>query len=555
MSRNRLRGLAATVSAIILLSGLVIVPGVSATEPYSIEQKVTEAGTSHYGISTAVSGTTAIVGSYWAPQAAYVYVRSGDTWTKQQTITHTEGSASDMFGFAVDIDGDTLVIGAPQHEHSALLSAGAAYVYVRSGSTWSLQQKLVATDAGTYDFFGHSVSLQGDTVVIGAAAAETTEGDNRGAAYVFTRSGSTWTQTQKLTAAGTTAPGLADDSFGHSVALSGDRIAVGAPYADPNGEAFAGRVYTYARSGGTWSFDEHIQAATPVTYHYVGRDIALDGATLLVGAFGGPGAANMYVDTASGWTLQQTLLQPDYTPGSYFGYTVDLYGDTAVIDAQYADGGSVQDAGAVYVFTRSGSTWTYLKTLYAADGALSDRLGACAVGPGVVTAGAEWGASATGKAYFFSTPTPPVTLAPVYRFYNFTNNTHFFTSSLDEANSVILNYPKVFRYEGICYYTNPANNTQPLYRFYNRVSASHFYTASLDEANHILATWPHIFTLDGQTYAVNPAPVPNSVPVYRFFNLTNGSHFYTSSAEEADMVIATWPTIYSYEGPAFWIGQ
>ena len=101
-----------------------------------------------------------------------------------------------------------------------------------------------------------------------------------------------------------------------------------------------------------------------------------------------------------------------------------------------------------------------------------------------------------------------VSLAPVYRFYNFTNNTHFFTPSAEEADIVIANYPKVFRYEGICYYTNPANNTQPLYRFYNRNSSSHFYTASAEEAAHILATWPHIFTLDGQTYAVNPAPVP-----------------------------------------------
>ena len=155
---------------------------------------------------------------------------------------------------------------------------------------------------------------------------------------------------------------------------------------------------------------------------------------------------------------------------------------------------------------------------------------------------------------YLGTP-PPVVLAPVYRFYNFTNNTHFFTPSLDEANSVIANYAKVFRYEGICYYTNPANNTQPLYRFYNRNSSSHFYTASADEAAHILATWPTIFQLDGQTYAVNPGVVPNSVPVYRFFNKTNGSHFYTASAEEADMVIATWPTIYNFEGPAFWLGQ
>ncbi|MDO8848716.1 MAG: hypothetical protein Q7W51_10070 [Coriobacteriia bacterium] len=145
--------------------------------------------------------------------------------------------------------------------------------------------------------------------------------------------------------------------------------------------------------------------------------------------------------------------------------------------------------------------------------------------------------------------------SPVYRFYNFTNNTHFFTPSLDEANMVLATWSNVFRYEGVAYYTNPANNTQPLYRFYNRVSKSHFYTASLDEANTILLRYSATYTLDGQTYAVNPAPVAGSSPVYRFYNLRNGSHFYTASAEEADMVIATWPSVYRFEGAAFWIGQ
>ncbi len=144
---------------------------------------------------------------------------------------------------------------------------------------------------------------------------------------------------------------------------------------------------------------------------------------------------------------------------------------------------------------------------------------------------------------------------PVYRFYNFTNNTHFFTPSEDEANNVIDRWSDIFEFEGVAYYTNPDNNTQPLYRFFNRNSGSHFYTASLDEANYVMATWPHIFTFDGPTYSVSPSPVASSVPVYRFFNLTNGSHFYTASAEEADMVIATWPSVYRFEGPAFWIGQ
>jgi hypothetical protein len=166
-----------------------------------------------------------------------------------------------------------------------------------------------------------------------------------------------------------------------------------------------------------------------------------------------------------------------------------------------------------------------------------------------VTDGKVWSPPAT------VTIVVSVVLSPVYRFYNFTNNTHFFTSSAEEADSVIARYANVFRYEGIAYYTNPANNTQPLYRFYNRVSGSHFYTASADEAANILARWSNVFTLDGQTYAVNPGPVPNSIPVFRFFNKTNGSHFYTASAGEADMVIANWPHVYVYEGPAFWLGQ
>lgn len=145
--------------------------------------------------------------------------------------------------------------------------------------------------------------------------------------------------------------------------------------------------------------------------------------------------------------------------------------------------------------------------------------------------------------------------APVYRFYNFTNNTHFFTDSVSERDMVIATWPNVFTFEGVAYTTNPANNTQPLYRFYNRASRSHFYTASADEANTVAARYSNIFTYDGRTYAVNPAPVPASVPVYRFYNLRNGSHFYTASAEEVDLVIAAWSDVYRLEGPAFWLGQ
>jgi hypothetical protein len=146
-------------------------------------------------------------------------------------------------------------------------------------------------------------------------------------------------------------------------------------------------------------------------------------------------------------------------------------------------------------------------------------------------------------------------LQPVYRFYNFANGTHFYTPSLDEANSVILKWSNVFSFEGVAYYTNPYNNTGPLYRFYNNRSASHFYTASLDEANNTILRYGNIFTYEGPTYLVSPAGSPGKQPVYRFYNLRNGSHFYTASASEADHVIATWPNVYQFEGQAFSLGQ
>lgn len=147
------------------------------------------------------------------------------------------------------------------------------------------------------------------------------------------------------------------------------------------------------------------------------------------------------------------------------------------------------------------------------------------------------------------------TLAPIYRFYNVTNGTHFYTDSASERDMVIAKWPAVFNYEGEAYYLNPTNNTQPLTRLYNHVSSSHFYTANPGEAANALAKWPNVFTLDGLTYTVNTTAVANSLPVYRFYNVRNGSHFYTASESEKNNVIAKWPDIYSYEGPAFWIGQ
>jgi hypothetical protein len=192
----------------------------------------------YFGWSVAISGSTVAVvspcydwsdGGFICPDSVYVYVRSGTTWTLQQKLT-----TSDAFG-RVAISGDTLAVGAP--------AASAAYVFVRSGTTWTLQQKLTASDVRNAGNFGDSVAISGDTLAVGAPLT-TTEGylQCQGAAYFFTRSGTTWTQQQKLMASDR----ATNDELGYSVAISGGRVVAGAPFDSIGANPGQGSAYVFA---------------------------------------------------------------------------------------------------------------------------------------------------------------------------------------------------------------------------------------------------------------------------------------------------------------------
>lgn len=173
----------------------------------------------------------------------------------------------------------------------------------------------------------------------------------------------------------------------------------------------------------------------------------------------------------------------------------------------------------------------------------------------VTSTGARGSGTVTVTARVVDPKPPKPALFPVYRFYSRKSGTHFYTPSLDERDMVMVRWPDVWAYEGIAYWVNPAKNSQPLYRFYNRANGSHFYTASPAERDMVFARWMNVFQYDGPTYAVSPSPSTGRAAVYRFFNLKNGSHFYTASPEERDIVIARWSNIYRLEGAAFWLGQ
>lgn len=143
----------------------------------------------------------------------------------------------------------------------------------------------------------------------------------------------------------------------------------------------------------------------------------------------------------------------------------------------------------------------------------------------------------------------------VYRFYNTKTQSHFYTASLEERQMVFDRWSKVFSYDGAAYSINTSDawNTQHLWRFYNVRTGTHFYTASDEERDAVIAKWPDVYTLEGPAYDVCRTGVPGATSVYRFYNNINGTHFYTASPDERDMVISRWPSIYTYDGPAYWL--
>ncbi len=309
-----------------------------------------------FGNDVSLSGDTAVIG---ASSAAYVFVRSGAVWTQQAELTPTDGTgaAQELYGSRVAVSGDTAVIAAQAKTVNGNANQGAAYVFVRSGNTWSQQAELTASDGAAGDSFGTSVSLSGDTAVIGAAFKTIDGNANQGAAYVFVRSGSIWSQQAELTAA----DGAAKDGFGNAVSLSGDTAVIGAPFKTLNGGQFSppGAAYVFVRSGSTWSQQAELTASDNTNTNF-GFSVAVSGDTAAIGATtsDGPGATYFFMRSGSTWSQQAELTAPD---GGAFGVldafgVSSLSGDTALIGRSYKD----KDAGAAYVFVFSGSVWTQL---------------------------------------------------------------------------------------------------------------------------------------------------------------------------------------------------
>ena len=278
-----------------------------------------------------------------------------ENWNEIQILLASDGEINDQFGGCVSIDGDYAVIGALGDDDYGEAS-GAAYVFKRSGSTWIEQHKLTASDGASMDFFGCSVSIYGDYIIVGAERDDD-NGIGTGSAYVFKRSDSTWIEEQKLTAS----DGASMDEFGCSVSLYENYAIIGASY---NGN---GKAYVFKRSGSTWIEEQKLTASDGEYGDDFGWSVSLDGDYILIGAPGNDdygddsGAAYIFTYSGSTWIEQVKLNDTNGAESDWFGLHVAINGDYAVVGAHLDD--NYDSTGSVFIFKRSGSIWNEVQKL------------------------------------------------------------------------------------------------------------------------------------------------------------------------------------------------
>lgn len=370
-----------------------------------------------FGFAVAIDGDTAVVSTRFEDSAAqgidgdqsdnsapnagavYVFVRESGAWSQQAYLKASNAEAQDRFGFAVALEGDTLVVGAIDESSGATTVdgdqldngtalAGAAYVFVRENGAWSQQAYLKASNAGADDRFGASIGISDDTVLIGASSeggnATGVNGDGSdnsmfraGAAYVFVRSGTTWSEQAYLKASNTEL----DDYFGHYVALSGDTAVVGAEREDggspgvngdqsDNSAQNSGAAYVFVRNGTQWSQEAYVKASNPGAFDQFGVSVSIAGDRLLVGSeyedssapgVGGDeadesavdaGAAYYFTRRGTQWVQRAYLKSATPAAGDTFGFSLAVDGETALVSSFFEDG-SAPNVGAAYAFDLS----------------------------------------------------------------------------------------------------------------------------------------------------------------------------------------------------------
>ena len=264
-----------------------------------------------------------------------MFKRSGTNWVQEDKLTASDGATGDYFGVSVSIDADYAIVGAYKDDSDR----GSAYVFKRSGTSWVQENKLTASDGATGDRFGVSVSIDADYAIVGASSDDSA----KGSAYVFKRSGTNWVQEDKLTAS----DGATGDYFGVSVSIDADYAIVGA-YCDDSAK---GSAYVFKRGEASWVLENKLTASDGATFDYFGQSVSIDGNYAIVGAKGDNsdrGSAYVFKRSGTNWVQEDKLTASDGATDDGFGQSVSIDGYTTLVGAY----GDDSFKGSAYVFKK-----------------------------------------------------------------------------------------------------------------------------------------------------------------------------------------------------------
>lgn len=338
------------------------------------EQKLTASNASFsdlFGTSVSVSSNVAVVGAEQGDcrifdidcGASYVYRFNGTNWIEEQELKATDDEESGGFGHSVAVSEDKIVIGRPYDDCIRGTGCGSVYVYRYNGTSWAEQQRLIALDAGNRNFFGQSVTVSNDIIVVGATGDNCIGSSSNvcGSAYVFRFNGTYWIQEQKLTAS----DAESEDLFGVSVSVSGDMAFVGAQRDDCTLGIDCGSAYIYQFNGTSWDEKQKLTASDKEVHDNFGNSVSLSGNIAIVGTRMSDyktcidcGSAYVYRFNGFNWVEIQKLIASDAEQNDWFGSAVSVSGDTVVVGSRFDDCKVGEDCGSAYVFSCASSITT-----------------------------------------------------------------------------------------------------------------------------------------------------------------------------------------------------
>jgi hypothetical protein len=379
-TRNSLYGAAVAVSGNTVAVGS---PGFSTANRYQGQATVLTiasptsvapdgAAGDNYGQSVAVSGSVMAIGApyktvnsnVWQGMV-YLYLKTTAGWQLWKEITAPDGATCDNFGTSISLNNNTLVIGAPYHTTNSGPYTGAVYVYTFGVLELNNPVEITATDAYSGDQFGASVSVYGNTIAVGALA-HPVNNIAQGAAYLFSYQGGRWVQQAEVSEEN----GATNDIFGYSVSLGNGMLAVGAPYHTTYGNAFQGAVYLFSQTVSGWKLKAGLAAQNGRADDFYGLSVSLSGYQLAVGA-PGRSLAYLYDYSKGNWQFEYAVTGLDTLPTDDFGYSISLNGSILAVGAPYHGSGNSPNQGTVYLFNHAAQQ----TELTALDGQSGDRLG------------------------------------------------------------------------------------------------------------------------------------------------------------------------------------